>query len=91
MAIDINYPAVRAFTRAWAPIAESHAEGAQADAGFDAGEFSGPAHATLEHDAYWAALERVAERFRLTVVMLDRMCYAAGMIELDHWRDANHV
>jgi hypothetical protein len=37
-------------------IRREHAEGAEADHGFDAGEFSGPAHASMEEREIIAAL-----------------------------------
>src|SRR5690242_6432172 len=45
--LPVSNAAVRAFRRAWAPQAEAQAQAEVADAGFDAGEWSGPAHARL--------------------------------------------
>lgn len=59
----IQWPAVRAFRRTYGMIAQARAEAARFDALFDAGEFSGPADAEDECDAYNACVDRVALRF----------------------------
>ena len=66
----MNKVAVRAFHRVWFPIAASIAMGAEADAGFDGGEFSVEAHYHAEMQAYLDTLEMVANRFGMGVVDL---------------------
>jgi hypothetical protein len=84
----INWPAdrtklaVKAMVRLWAPIGESFAIGAEADAQFDGGEWSGPANSTREQEVYEALLTRVAERFGLTSQALD---YAIQKKEYDEF------
>ena len=52
--------AARAFQRIWEPIDLSLGEAATYDAGFDGGEWSGPAHATIREKQLDACLARVA-------------------------------
>jgi hypothetical protein len=58
--------AVRAFNRIWEPISESIELAADADAGFDAGEWSGDHHAKRLADEFYRVMELVAGRFGLT-------------------------
>lgn len=56
-------PAVRALRRVWAPIGSALAEAEEADAGFDAGEFSGPWHANFADDEWHRVIRGVADRW----------------------------
>jgi hypothetical protein len=77
-----NMLAVRALRKAWHPHSVSHRTGAEADAGFDAGEWSGPAHARMEEDHYDAVLASVAARFDLTPCQLRNMVFESEDVEL---------
>lgn len=68
-----RFAPAKAFERIWEPIALDLDTGRLADAGFDGGEFSGPAHDTYYDRAYQALLERVAPRFKMTPRELDWM------------------
>lgn len=73
----INYAAVRAFRKVFAPIEFSLAVGREADAGFDAGEWSGPAHSRIEEQEHAECVARVAARFGMTAEELDHdVCHA---------------
>lgn len=54
--------AARVFNRVYAPIAERRSLAEDADAGFDAGEWSGPAHARDADREYVRTLRSVARR-----------------------------
>lgn len=75
--------AIRALRRVWAPKAESFAIGAAADAGFDGGEWSGPAHSHMEQDEYQATLAAVGSRFGLTAEQLEYAIYQADVEQSD--------
>jgi hypothetical protein len=62
--------AVRAFNRVWGPISDQLEMGAQADAGFDAGEWSGPANSELLGQEFFRCLDMVAARFEITGAQL---------------------
>lgn len=62
----LNYPAIRAFIRVWNPIADELEEGARIDAGFDGGEFSGPANARYASYEHEKVCRQIAERFGMT-------------------------
>lgn len=67
--------AVDNFIERWNPIAESLAEAAEADAGFDAGEFSASFHDDI-HDMEWQTLlEAVADLHCVEVEELDEAIY----------------
>jgi hypothetical protein len=74
---DINWPAVRAFRRIMVPISDSHDEAARWDAGFDGGEFSGPAHDRMLEEEYQRVLEIVAGRFGIEPADLENMTLLA--------------
>lgn len=82
---EVRWPAVRAFRRVWGPKSEALGEAEAADAGFDAGEFSGPAHANIQLDEYNAALERVARRFGIEATALDSMVFIDYNYTMDQW------
>lgn len=63
--------AVRAFERIWEPIASALDEAERADAGFDGGEWSGPAHANIYDREYRRILALVAGRFGMDEDGLD--------------------
>lgn len=69
-AATINYPAVRALTRLWAPIEQAFAAGEEAAYGFAAGEFSGPAMCEERDEALSVLAAEVAPRFGLSRVDL---------------------
>lgn len=54
------FAAARAFYRVWGPVAERLHYAEDVDAGFDAGEFSGPWHADYYEAKYNEALAKVA-------------------------------
>jgi hypothetical protein len=58
--------AVRAFNRVWRPISDRLEMAADADAGFDAGEFSGKFHGDLMGREFFRCLDLVATRFGIT-------------------------
>ncbi len=67
--------AVDNFIERWNPIAEQLAEAAEADAGFDGGEFSGSFHDDV-HDKEWQTLlETVADLHCVEVEVLDEAIY----------------
>lgn len=88
MTLRINWPAVRAYRRLTQPLIEASLAVEEADAGFDAGEWSGPCHAArLEEDL--VALERqVAHRFGLGRRELIYMVAAADDVERNRLFDA---
>jgi len=77
----ISRRAVRAFARVWGPKSESFAIGAAADAGFDGGEWSGPANSCAEQAEYQATVAMVASRFGVTADQLEEAIYAAAEAE----------
>lgn len=77
---EVNWTAVRAYHKLIKPIAEQSAFAAQADAGFDGGEFSGPWHDKRFETECQALQDRVADRFGI-----DRLEFADMM-----WLDAHH-
>ena len=85
---QINYVAVRAFRKVWEPIAAEHELAAEMDAGFDAGEWSGPAHANLECAAYEACLHRVAAKFNLSATVLGNQLCEAEYNECERFRSS---
>jgi hypothetical protein len=66
----LELQAVRAFARIIEPINASHDECIEADAGFDAGEFSGPAHDRMLMEEYERVAAVVAPRFGLDADLL---------------------
>lgn len=62
-------------------IFEAHAEGAHADAGFDAGEFSGPAHSEMEHKEVSALAEAHGFTFEDVMSELHQQDIAAGLYD----------
>lgn len=64
--------AARAFIRVWNPMAEQLAYAADADAGFDGGEWSAPAHGALREYEFEKCIARVAERFGVTAESLEQ-------------------
>lgn len=63
MSLKVNIHAVRAFHRLMRPITESHQKAIELDAGFDGGEFSGPAHEHMLLDDEDRIASYVAKRF----------------------------
>lgn len=86
-ASQVKY-AIRAAHRVLRPILESCEQGRAADAGFDGGEFSGPAHDRLEMDERTEALQRVGARFGLTADDLEHAMWVADNVEWDLFMEA---
>jgi hypothetical protein len=84
----LNYPALRAFTHIYAPIAERQWIGAQADAGFDGGEWSGPAHSRILERIEQRIARDVAARFDMTGQELLRQWNIYTYYEADRWMAA---
>lgn len=80
---ELNYPAIRAFKRVWAPIAEGFAIAADADRAIDGGEWSGPASANAQLRAYYDYLAPVARRFGMTIQQLESQIQQADYRELE--------
>lgn len=85
----INWAAVRAYRRAAGPIIQASGEAEEADAGFDGGEWSGPAHATMLEERLVELERRVAARFNLTRRELMYMCLDADYEEQRRFQDAH--
>lgn len=90
--------AVRIFNRVWAPIQRAHDNGRQADAGFDSGEFSGPAHDEMEAIELTECCDRVAAQLGMTSDELWEALSEAEQYELDCYfnngricDDTNHL
>lgn len=83
--------AVRAFRRVWEPIGESMAEAEAADAGFDGGEWSGPAHSCMQQEEYHKLLARVGARFGYSESFLGNLVLDAEYHEMNRLLDAHHV
>lgn len=69
---QVNIRAVRAFNRVWKPISKNLVYAECCDAGFDGGEFSGPAHRRLFEAQYECVLTKVAIRFGMVAQDLER-------------------
>jgi hypothetical protein len=87
--MKINWAAVRALRRVMQPINAAQTEAAALDAGFDAGEWSGPAHARLLDELEREATARVAARFGLTPQKLCNMETAAEWNELRRFQESH--
>ena len=85
---DLNMTAVRALRRALAPVQQSRALAEYADAGFDAGEWSGPAHAEAAMREMEEMAEAVGERFSLGGEHLLTMLMEADQLQDSCWWDA---
>ena len=81
--MTVNYRAVRAFNRLWAPIAEALEVGAACDRGFDGGEWSDSASANTWQREFLALVDRVARRFGLRAQELENALEEAHHTE---WR-----
>ena len=77
-------PVVRAYRRVMAPLVESMQYAEHMDAGFDGGEWSGPAHAQQMERTEFEVAGRVLGKFGLSAdpqVLLD----AAYCVEHEEW------
>ena len=73
----------RVFTKIWREKSEALGVGAEADAGFDAGEFSGAYHGSLYVSEFEKTLEYVAKRFDMEPKELDALVYEAEMKQFE--------
>lgn len=67
----INYAAVRAFNRIWSPIGARLRMAEEADAGFDAGEFSGAYHHEVQGDEWGRVIRVVAASYGIPTNVLE--------------------
>jgi hypothetical protein len=79
--------AIRAFNKVWGPKADALAVAAQADAGFDGGEFSGPAYGYITVRVFEETLAAVAERFGLTAAELDNAIQQYERDQQQRWQE----
>ena len=80
----------RSFERLWAPRAASYEMAYHYDAGFDAGEFSGPAFFLFVVCVFLVMVERVAARYGLLAAQLEAHVSDKPNKEFDRWFDAHH-
>lgn len=80
---EVKWPAVRAFRKVWTPLFEGMIEAEEADAAFDAGEWSGEAHSNLQDERYNEILAKIAPRFELSTKDLNEMVYIHFMHNSD--------
>lgn len=85
-----NMQAVRAFNRIWGPISDRLEGVAEADAGFDGGEFSGKFHGELLEREFWRVMDLVAARFGLTGAQLYAAIEVASQENLYRTLEARH-
>ena len=78
--VSINWPAVRAYSRLAEPVVEMHMDGARADAGYDAGEWSGAWHWEQCADRCQALAAIVASRFAIPMQSFTYMLCAADEV-----------
>ena len=62
----LNFPAIRAFWKAWGPINTSFDVGCAMDYGYDAGEFSGPAMGRMYEQEEKRVAQQVSLRYGLS-------------------------
>lgn len=79
----INYRAVRAYNRIYAPIAERQWFGSQCDYAIDYGEWSTRAHAHISETIEERIADYVGNRFGLTGEELRNMVWEADNIHND--------
>jgi hypothetical protein len=77
----VCWPAVRAFTRLFTPIAQAQSMAEACDAHYDGGEWSGPAHDRIYNDLWNNCCYRTARRFRIPPTRLAHMILTAGYHE----------
>lgn len=82
--------AVRAYVRLQTTIMAELDYAARADAGFDGGEWSGPAHDFIAERTLQALMERVAVRFGVTAEQLERALIDATYRETEYLEKAIH-
>lgn len=75
--------AIRAFGRIWFWISRELDRGAEADAGFDGGEFSGPINAKYQEEEYARQIAKVAARFGLDAEHLDNAVRESDDYEME--------
>ena len=76
---------VRSFQKIWSVKSDAISFAAEMDAGFDAGEFSGPMHGERAEGEYEATLRYVAERFEMESKELENLIYAYGMEQFERY------
>jgi hypothetical protein len=84
----LNWPAIRAFNKAWQPHAIAHEEGWRCDRHFDGGEWSDGAHATLEQDHMERVATVVAARYGMCTSDLLDSLLEAEYHSMDHIIDS---
>ena len=80
--------AIRAFHKLWMQHSPDLAYAREMDAGFDGGEFSGPAHDNLEEEEYQRIVSIVAERFLIDPLYLNDKIDEAEYIEFEYFLES---
>lgn len=80
--------AIRAAIRLQSAVCAAHDEAARWDAGFDGGEFSGPAHADACQRECEQVVDLVASRFDIESWRLEEMLFIWEHVECDRWMNA---
>ena len=84
----INFPAVRALSRALRPVQEARELAERADAGFDAGEWSGPLHAEAAEQEAGEMAAKVGQRCGLSADDLLDQYSASSHHQEGYWMQA---